>query len=253
MSDDTERCGVCQKDDFWTLFDTFQAMDKRRAGAIRRTDFRDALLELGCSVEFQRLANRAKLANYFKETAQDLAFEELVRRVFPTASASDMTRMLRWADLRKARNMLTRGDVAANLHDVFNLLLDESSIVSPAELLRAQILPRAQVLALLPAHAVTMPLSFKQFCTLIRHWHADAEVDKEQEVDTRLKGEAYVELPLSPVPPCSPPRPGVRRPALRVDYSSKDSPRKDKSKAFIRKNMTQRAGVSFCHMSGGTE
>lgn len=241
-------------------------MDTRRAGAIRRADFGRALAELGASVEFQRTAQRTKLAAYFHDSARDLSLEDFVRRAFPTASPADMSRMLRWASLRKARNLLTSDEfkaTKADLREVYSILEDETKNVSAVELLRARILSRDEVLAALPPHRVPTPLGFDEFCKLTQAKFGEGDEDgldkgqegaalsllvsqfqlqQEQEL-SRPPAAQQARVPAPPTsPPASPPRPQGLRHQAAVQRPP-ESCRRDTSFGFVNKHLLLRAAT----------
>jgi len=158
LNTENERCSCCTKEEFWTLFDVFACMDRRHQGAIRRGDFVWALGAHGASVEFQKVLRKSRLFAYFKSTAQDISFGEFVNRIFPNSNAMekkmDTQKMQRWVSLRKARNLLTNPEFRGSceeLTQVFNLLqVDCIGTICANELLRADILSHAEVLAILP-------------------------------------------------------------------------------------------------------
>jgi len=194
LNTENERCSCCTKEEFWTLFDVFACMDRRQQGeglyckyrmqtsvpcwrqqgAIRRGDFVWALGAHGSSVEFQKVVRRSRLFAYFKSTAQDISFGEFVNRIFPNPNAMekemDAQKMLRWVSLRKARNLLTSREFKGSceeLTQVFNLLqVDCSSTISANELLRADILSHAEVLAILPLSG-EVQMSFDDFQDIV--------------------------------------------------------------------------------------
>lgn len=89
-----------------------------------------------------------------------------MRRIFPNATGMDVLKMQRWTCLRKARNVLTSPEFGASSEEfrqVFSLLEEGcSGIITATDLLRAQILSRIEVLAVLPA-TVEWDLSLDDF------------------------------------------------------------------------------------------
>merc|ERR1719446_257240 len=84
--EECERCSCCTKEEFWVIYDVFVW----------------ALSAHGTSIEFQRVVRRSRLSAYFKSTARDICLQEFIFRIFPNASATDILKMHRWVDLRKA-------------------------------------------------------------------------------------------------------------------------------------------------------
>jgi len=150
-----DRCSCCTRDEFWVVYDIFTCMDRRQEGSVRRGDFVWSLSAYGANVEFQRIVRKSRLSAYFKSTAREITLEEFVRRVFPNTTPTDVTKIQRWISLRRARNIVTSaegfGASPEALKEVFALLDEEGSgTVSTHELMRAQILTRAEAFAMLP-------------------------------------------------------------------------------------------------------
>lgn len=179
---ENERCPCCTKEEFWIIYDVFASMDRRQDESVSRSDFLWALGAHGASVEFQRVVRRSRLSAYFKSTARDISLQEVVRRILPNATGIDVLKMLRWVSLRKARNLLTSSEFTGSttqLKQLFSLLEDDcSGTISPNELLRAQILSRAELVALLPSNAA-LSLTFEQFTEHAARVLTDKYVDKE--------------------------------------------------------------------------
>lgn len=167
LKEESERCSCCTKEEFWLIYDVFASMNRRKEeDSVSRVDFVWSLSAHGASVDFQRVVRRAGLSAYFKATARDITFEEFMRRIFPNATGMDVLKMQRWTCLRKARSILTNSEFAASpeeFRQVFSLLEEGcSGIISAYDLLRAQILSRVEVLAVLPA-TVEWDLSLDDF------------------------------------------------------------------------------------------
>jgi len=201
------------------MFDTFQAMDRRHVGSIRRADYVWALTELGPSIEFQKTATRVKLSTYFHETARELCFEDFLGRAFPTASPLDIARMLRWATLRKAHNILMNEDRPLSdgeLQEAFLLLEDELGGVLATELLRARIVSREEMFALLSPAEVASSLSFESFRKIARgkFWQPKDTGSSWRAAD-RLTSQLSSAL-ISDEPPLSPAGGQVSTPSARL-------------------------------------
>jgi len=166
VKEEIERCSCCSKEEFWIVYDIFASMDRRHEDSVRRGDFLWALSTHGASVDFQRVIRRSGLSTYFKETARDISLEDFLHRIFPSATSMDILKMQRWTSLRKARNMLTSAEFSATRLEfgrVFSLLEEGCcGTIAATELLRAQILSRVEVLAVLPA-TVEWDLSLDDF------------------------------------------------------------------------------------------
>mmetsp|Transcript_34645 Transcript_34645/g.97188 ORF Transcript_34645/g.97188 Transcript_34645/m.97188 type:complete len:351 (+) Transcript_34645:96-1148(+) len=151
-SGDVERCDCCSKEDFWSLFDVFESMDRRGCGTICRADFVWALSALGASSEYQRAVRRTKLAAHFRATVHEVSLEDFIRLAFPCISAHDVARMQRWAALRRARNVLSRSADARpdeeDLHAAFALLAcgPGGQAVPAGDLVRAGIITRQEAM-----------------------------------------------------------------------------------------------------------
>jgi len=167
LKEEHERCSCCTKEESWLIYDVFASMNRRKEeDSVSRVDFVWSLSAHGASVDFQRVVRRAGLSAYFKATARNITFEEFMHRIFPNATGMDVLKMQRWTCLRKARNVFTNSEFAASpeeFRQVFSLLEEGcSGIISAYDLLRAQILCRVEVLAVLPA-TVEWDLSLDDF------------------------------------------------------------------------------------------
>lgn len=188
QGDDLDRCTCCSKDDFWLLFDTFEAMDRQHKGFIGRNDFGWALKFLGTGVEFHRVANKCKLAAHFHNTTQDLSFEDFIRRALPTVTDADLARMRHWANLRRAHRALTSGHLRATeteLRRVFCLLQEEpvGDLVSVAEIIRAKICSREELATMLPADwTQSSILGFEEFSALMLEKYWVSEEGQEEDM-----------------------------------------------------------------------
>lgn len=176
-----ERCSCCTKQEFWTFYDVFAAMDRRGVGAIQRSDFSWALSALGASLDFQKTCRRAALPSYFRDTAKDLSMEVFFGLLLPSATASDLEQMKHWKNLRQALKRLTcpglrkprsgkqeKGGVE-ELRDVFQLLCRAGSSQLPAGvLLQAEILTLEELSRALPQSVRGTDLGFEEFSTHIQ-------------------------------------------------------------------------------------
>lgn len=156
LKEEPERCSCCTKDEFWLIYDVFASMNRRKEeDSVSRVDFVWSLSAHGASVDFQRVVRRAGLSAFFKSTARNITLVEFIRRIFPNATGMDVLKMQRWACLRKARKLLMNSEFTASpeeFRQVFSLLEEGSSgIINAIDLLRAQILSRVEILAVLPA------------------------------------------------------------------------------------------------------
>lgn len=229
-----ERCGCCSKEDFWALFDVFDAMDRGGVGAVSRADFFWALKALGHSAEFQKALNKAALSAHFHKTARELPLESFVRRALRTATEQDIACMLRWANVRKAHNMVkSTGFKAtrAQLQRAFELLDQEGTgCLAANELVHARLLSPED----LPSqNARIWMLSFDQFCGLLleKYWRLESPHSfpcglplggcswPEEAAETEAAWREAVQAQLVKVrgsltrgaeePPCSSPSPAV--------------------------------------------
>lgn len=182
--EDSERCGVCCKEDFWLIHDGFEAMDRRGTGAIRRSDYLWALRAHGTSLEFHKTARRAGLNAYFRGSSEELPLEAFVRRVFLSIGVEDVKLIVRWAALRKARGVLTKPDFKATDEELLEVFghLDESgsSELSLSELVRSDILERDEVYRLIPSGQRSSSLNFDEFCRVFRSLIAKKYVDPDR-------------------------------------------------------------------------
>jgi len=172
LTEDAEKCGCSTKEEFWPACDVFEAMDRRNFGSISRADYTWALSGLGTSLEFQRVAGRARLAAYFKATAQDLSLEDCIRRMYPMATDQDMGRMKQWANLRKAHNLIFKGSGELSISDRISqafchLDAEGSSQVPVTQLIRARLLSRKDAAAALPGDVASMRLCLQEFCAIM--------------------------------------------------------------------------------------
>lgn len=186
-SEESERCSCCTKEDFWSLFDTFQDMDRDQSGVIGRRDFVWALRELGAGIEFHKAANKAKLAAHFHKSARELPLEGFIRRAFPTCTDAEVTRMLRWANLRRAHNLLVSVNFKATeteLSQVFAYLDEDSSGTVPLrEVIRAKILSREEAAVAFPSQWGSSQLGFEEFCGLVlkKFWDLEEAMPEEDQ------------------------------------------------------------------------
>mmetsp|Transcript_90499 Transcript_90499/g.255472 ORF Transcript_90499/g.255472 Transcript_90499/m.255472 type:complete len:407 (+) Transcript_90499:3-1223(+) len=169
-TDDVERCSCCTKDDVWSLFDAFEAMDCRGVDSISRADFFWALKALGAGVEFQKAVQKARVSAYFHQTAQDLSLEDFIRRALPIATECDVKLMLRWTDLKKVHSRLTSGRSEPTEGDMkqlyATLLEDGAELASVNDLARARLFTRTELSELPPLEHTTR-LTFDEFCGVV--------------------------------------------------------------------------------------
>lgn len=186
--EDSERCGVCSKEDFWLINDAFDAMDRRGAGAIRRADYVWALSAHGTSLDFHKTVRKAGLHAYFRGSSEELTFEAFVKRVFPSIAADDVKLIVRWATLRKARGVLTKPEFEATseeLMEVFGYLDEDSSgTLSLSELVRADILERKEIYGAFPSAHQSVPLTFDEFCLMFRNLIVQKYVNPDRPAPT---------------------------------------------------------------------
>lgn len=154
------------------FMDAFLLMDRLDNGAVRRSDFMWALSAHGTSRIFQKIIRKTGCSAYFHSTAEDLTREEFTLLSFPSATASDLERMRRWAELGKARFLMERDDfrgIDSEMGRVFELLVaEEEDGLALTELVRSQILTVEELREALPVHREFHPLSFAEFLEFLR-------------------------------------------------------------------------------------
>jgi len=198
-SDDAAERLVCcwSKDDFWSMFDSFDCMDRRDIGAVRRADFIWALGEHGTSVTFQKAIQRAGLTSHFHSTADDLSLDCFIRLSFPNATVRDFTHLMRWARLRKAHLLATHSFLnKTDLERCFDLLRDidsEAEGVELSEILRARLLSIEELRAALSVKDDTSPLDLEEFtehlAPVLRAKYAESK--RTTRTTPRLQADAY--------------------------------------------------------------
>lgn len=224
-----ERCDCCSKEDFGSLYDVFEAMDRRGCGTICRADFVWALAALGASSEYQRAVRKTKLSAYFRATVQELSLEDFIHLAFPGASTQDMARMQRWAALRRVRNVLVNQYSQLDetgLQKLFAFLTEDcgGKTILVGELIRMGIIMRHEVLAIMPRELGSTRINFKDFkqltLTLFSARCASSEGEQDLQYSTKPP-----ESPKHPMPPTATPptktRPQVSH-RVRVAHFSTD-------------------------------
>jgi len=167
LVEENERCSCCAKEEFWVVYDVFVLMDRQGEGCVRRGDFVWSLGAHGASVDFQRVVRRSRLSAYFKATARDIPLEEFMLRYFPNANDTDIMKMHRWVNLRRAYSLVKQHEFQGSheeMKQVFSFLEEDCcGNVSACELIRAQILSRTEVLAIQLPSCVLHKMSFEVF------------------------------------------------------------------------------------------
>lgn len=142
-----ERCGCCTMDDFWKIYDSFQLMDKRGCGSVRRCDFYEASTA-HVTLDMRRTINAANLHQRFRSNAAEMNLQELIQLVWPSATDRDKKQMNNWAKLRDASTILkdsTFQGTRQDLKQIFDLLdIEGNDMLSMSELVRARILTKAE-------------------------------------------------------------------------------------------------------------
>lgn len=178
-------------------------MDKRKCGSVRRCDFYDATTE-HVTLEMRRAMTRGDLHERFRTSSAALTFEELLDRIWPTATDTDKKMMKQWTKLYDASSYLSTGSFQGthhNLKQIFDLLdLDGSQTLSMSELVRARILTKDEARNLLQAwnsefgqgdddcesHSTNgktlgLNLNFSDFCVLLQKPLTDKYVQVKSE------------------------------------------------------------------------
>jgi Ca2+-binding EF-hand superfamily protein len=174
LKEENERCSCCNKHEFWMCFDVFCDMDRYNGGVVTREDYIWSLKELGAVVGFQKVLRKGRLSAYFKSTTNAISLEELCERVFPNASPTDLQKMHRWANLRKAHRIFTRDDYKARdqeTRQMFSLLDEsESGTVALADLFRAALLSKTDIMDLIEySHGpLKTHMNYREFCDVLR-------------------------------------------------------------------------------------
>lgn len=178
-----EHCDCCTKEDFLHVFDTFDFMDQQNTGIVNQSNFKSVLNGIyGSTAEFQKIAKKAKLKEFFAKSAE-LTLGEFIRRVYTTASQADVISMLRWARWHKVGNQVDRHikqlklaiaqsnykATMSELRQIFGLLDHSSSgLIAVEELRNSEIFNDEDMFALLctevpPSHKV----QFDEFSLLV--------------------------------------------------------------------------------------
>jgi len=193
---DIERCNCCTIDDFWKIYDSFQLMDKRECGSVRRCDFYQASTE-HVTLEMRRTITRGDLHQRFRESAAEMTLAELLQRIWPTANDADRATMNHWAKLRDASSILSSSSFRGTRQDlkqIFDLLdADGGKTLSISELTRARILTKAEAQKLLrdwykrfndsssnSGSDQGLGLTFNEFCMMTQKHLADKYAKHEE-------------------------------------------------------------------------
>lgn len=127
-------------------------MDKRGCGAVQRSDFYEATTE-HVTLEMRRTITRADLHARFRTSSAALTFDELLNRMWPTATDADRKMMTQWTKLYGASQLLQKESFQGTHHDlkqIFDLLdMDGSQTLSMSEMVRARILTKEEARDLL--------------------------------------------------------------------------------------------------------
>lgn len=200
---DVERCGCCNVDDFWKMYNAFRLMDKRGCGSVRRCDFYEASTE-HVTLEMRRTMTRGDLHERFRSSAADMTFMELLERIWPLATDADKKMMRQWAKLYDASLFLSSDSFQGTHHDlkqIFDLLdLDGSQTLSMSELVRARILTKDEAQQLLKdwhkefsknesssdsqrgsGQKLSLSLGFSDFCILVQKPLTEKYAQKQEE------------------------------------------------------------------------
>lgn len=149
---DVERCSCCNIDDFWKIYNSFCLMDKRGCKSVQRCDFYEATTE-HVTLEMRRTITRGDLHARFRTSSKELSFEELLDRIWPSATDADKKMMNQWTNLHDASSYLSTDSFQGthrDLKQIFDLLdMDGSQTLSMSEMVRARILTKDEARDLL--------------------------------------------------------------------------------------------------------
>merc|ERR1719321_489594 len=118
-------------------------MDKRRCSSVRRCDFFEACTK-HVTLDMRRTITRGDIHERFRSSAAEMTLSELLKRIWPTATAVDHKTMSNWAKLHDVSSLFSAASFQGarqDLEQVFDLLdVDGSQTLSIGELVRARML-----------------------------------------------------------------------------------------------------------------
>lgn len=119
-----ERCGRCSRQEMWAAYDVFHSMDKRGENKISRHDYLETMSNYP-TLDKLKVLKRSALEGRFRENAKDVSLEEFLLRIWPQATEEDMKKMLHWAKMRDAQELVRAGNYTGKkekLQQIFDLL-----------------------------------------------------------------------------------------------------------------------------------
>lgn len=126
----------------WTACDVFWALDSERTGFVTRKEYIQRLGDPP-SVERMRVLRRANLSRRFRKDASPVSLDEMLRLMWPSATAEDQVTMQRWVELRDVYHMFHNPNFRGSEHDMrrgFEMLGTGGDYVGAAQLVRAVVL-----------------------------------------------------------------------------------------------------------------
>lgn len=165
-----EKCGRCVREAVWAACDVFWTFDQTFSGEISRTQYSSSLSEAP-TVERLRMLRKSQLDMRFRRSARPVTLEEFLCMIWPGALDEDLALMRQWARLREAHAVAHTPNFRAGEADVrrvFELLLPAETqeqevegvclafpaprVVPVGELVRSQLIPRKEALAMMQGH-----------------------------------------------------------------------------------------------------
>jgi len=119
-----ERCGRCSRQEMWAAYDVFRSMDKSGENKISRHDYLETMSNYP-TLDKLKVLRKCDLEARFRANAQEVQLEEFLLRMWPQANAEDMKKMLHWAKMRDAQELVRAGNYTGKkekLQQIFDLL-----------------------------------------------------------------------------------------------------------------------------------
>ncbi|KAF4677434.1 hypothetical protein FOL47_001646 [Perkinsus chesapeaki] len=181
------RCSVAKREDVWRAWDLFEKFDCERTRQISRRQFFSGLKmcrhneecdDVTCpfshtdmSLDDLRMLRRSGLDSRFCTTSLPLSLHDYFKLIWPRATPDDLDIMVRWSELREARNALqaTRYRVSvADIKRAFELMdIDEDGTISEDQIRDSMVFPEKNVAALLRYRT---QISLEEFITICQSY-----------------------------------------------------------------------------------
>jgi Ca2+-binding EF-hand superfamily protein len=133
-----ERCQRCTRQEMWAAYDVFRSMDKRNLGRISRYDYLETKSHYP-TLDKLRVLRRVDLESRFRENGKDVTLQEFLHLMWPHATEQDRKKMMHWAKLRDAQDLVRAGNYtgeSGRLQEIFDLLdKDHNELLDDHELL----------------------------------------------------------------------------------------------------------------------